>query len=308
MQDADSETLTITAEEVGQRLDKILAERYKEVRSRSYFQNLIDEGKVLLNGAAVKKRARPDEGDEVEICFVLTPEIGLVPEPLPLEIIYEDADLLVVNKAVGMVVHPAPGNWSGTFVNALLYHCQELPGDLSNLRPGIVHRLDKDTSGVLIAAKTALAQAKLIEMFSERKVRKEYAAICLGNPGEGTIDLPIGRHPVHRKKMAVREKGGREAVTHFKTVASNGAMSLVSLIIETGRTHQIRVHLKARGTPVLGDATYGNLQANAKFGAERQLLHARSLELNHPVTGKYLEFVAEIPPDMANFVRQIERR
>lgn len=304
----DQSSFFISEEEKGERLDKILAKRFSEAGSRTYFQYLIDQEKVLLNGLPVKKRIKPSLGDEVEVEYILTEELTLKEENIPLNIIYEDSDLIVVNKSAGMVVHPAPGHWSGTFVNALLFHCRDgftanhenlLPNQA--LRPGIVHRLDKDTSGLLIAAKTALAQQRLIEMFSGRNIYKEYLAICIGNPGGGTVDVPIGRHPVHRQLMAVRSEGGRQAITHFRTLAFNGHLSLVSAVIATGRTHQIRVHMRHRGTPVLGDKLYGVDAQNNKYKVERQLLHAYRLRFNHPITGAPLEFEAEPPVDMRDF-------
>jgi 23S rRNA pseudouridine1911/1915/1917 synthase len=291
-----NETIVITDEEAGERLDKILANRYKEVRSRTYFQYLIEEHKVLLNGLPVKKRHAPQAGDEAEVFFTLTPEIDVKPEAIPLDILYEDDDLIAINKPPGLVVHPAPGNWTGTFVNALLYHCREIDATQS-LRPGIVHRLDKETSGVLIAAKNSKAQQRLIEMFAGREIYKEYLAICVGNPGQQEINQPIGRHPVDRKKMAILE-GGRPALTIVETLAFDGKLSLVKVILATGRTHQIRVHMKSIGTPVLGDSTYGNAQANQKFKAQRQLLHAKLLKLKHPVTSAPLTIEAPIPDDM----------
>lgn len=307
MKTFDSEAITISDEEAGQRLDRILANRYRELHSRNYFQALIRDHNVLLNSSPIKKRIRPNAGDEVEICFVLTPEIDVIPESIPLDIIFEDEHLLVVNKSASMVVHPAPGNWSGTFVNALLYHCQKLPIDFPSLRPGIVHRLDKETTGVLVAAKTSLAQQRLVEMFSGRKIYKEYLAICLGNSGEGEINFPIGRHPVHRKRMAVRDEGGRDALTIFKTLAFDSAISLVQIVLATGRTHQIRVHMRHHGTPVLGDAIYGHPQCNKKFKVKRQLLHARLMRFKHPITKEEVEFIAKMPPDMAKFVRVVDK-
>lgn len=300
MPEQESELIVIQENEAGERLDKILAHRFKDVWSRTYFQYLIDEHLVLLNGEPVKKRIKPQVGDEVEIQFAATPEIDLSPENIPLDILYEDEHLLAINKPAGMVVHPAPGNWSGTFVNALLFHCGNL--EIEGLRPGIVHRLDKETSGVLIAAKSLLVQQKLVEAFAARQVYKEYLAICVGNPGEGTIEEPIGRHPVHRKHMAVVQ-GGKKAITHFQTLATNGKLSVVKVILATGRTHQIRVHLKHHGTPILGDAIYGNPQVNKQYGAERQLLHAYRLQLKHPITGQVLEFEAPIPEDIAKKVQ-----
>jgi 23S rRNA pseudouridine1911/1915/1917 synthase len=313
MQNEDIETFFISEEESGERLDKILANRYHTVGSRTYFQFLVDEHKVLLNGSAVKKRQKTKAGDEIEIEFVLTPELELKPENIPLDIVYEDEDLLIINKAPGMVVHPAPGNWTGTFVNALLFYCQNTFERKSQdffqgkaLRPGIVHRLDKETSGLLIAAKTSLAQQRLIEMFSNRRIHKEYVAICVGNPGNCEIRASIGRHPKNRQKMTVLKEGGREALTLCRTLSSDGKISVVDLILATGRTHQIRVHMKHHGTPVLGDATYGNFQTNQKYGVKRQMLHAHLLRFAHPLSNKPLEFQTEMPQDMKQIIQTIK--
>ncbi len=310
MLDEDNEMFVISEHEEGERLDKILANRLSEVGSRTYFQYLIDEGKVRLNGAPIKKRSKPKCGDEIEIEYVLTPELTLQPEDIPLNIIYEDESILVINKDSGMVVHPAAGHWSGTFVNALLFHCSKEMDSLqkvgaSALRPGIVHRLDKDTSGLLLAAKTMQAQQRLVEMFSGRRVYKEYLAICVGNAGTGTIDAPIGRHPIKRKQMAVVE-GGRSALTHYRGLAFDGKISLVSIDLATGRTHQIRVHMKHHGTPILGDALYGVASFNTKYGAERQMLHAYQLRFEHPITGQAMEFKADIPMDMRRQLKPLE--
>lgn len=301
------DTLFVTEEEAGERLDKILASRLRQAGSRTYFQYLIEEGKVLLNGVPIKKRSKPKAGDEIEVEYILTPELTLEPENIPINIIYEDESILVVNKAPGMVVHPATGHWTGTFVNALLFHCaKSLQGSENTLRPGIVHRLDKDTSGLMVAAKTSAAQQKLIEMFAGRQVYKEYLAICIGNPKDGVIESPIGRHPVNRKLMAVLGKGeGKPALTRYHSIGFNERLSLVNVVIETGRTHQIRVHMKYHGTPILGDPLYGVPSFNAKLGVERQMLHAYKLRLNHPISGKLLEWTAEIPQDMQKIIRQI---
>ncbi len=245
-------------------------------------------------------------GDEVEIHFAALPQSDLLPENIPLDILYEDQDILVINKPVGMVVHPAPGHWTGTFVNALLHHCKSWQGT-ETLRPGIVHRLDKETSGVLVAAKTPLAHQRLIEAFSQRKVKKEYLVICVGNPGTKEIDAPIGRHPVHRKMMTVVEEGGRVAISRCQTIATDGKLSIVRIQPETGRTHQIRVHLKHVGTPVLGDSTYGNPQVNKSYGAIRQLLHAESLSFQHPIEGRLMTFQAPIPGDIQVFMTKIKK-
>lgn len=300
----ESDLFFITEGEAGERLDKVLARRFSEIHSRTYFQYLIQEHLILVNGAPVKKRTKPDPGDEIEIQFAALPELDLVPENIPLSIIYEDDYLIAVNKPPGMVVHPAPGNWSATFVNALLYHCKQLDGQNGSMRPGIVHRLDKDTSGVLVAAKTLEMQQKLIELFASRRVYKEYLAICVGKPADEEIHAPIGRHPTHRKQMAV-VSSGRPAITIVKTLGWNGKLSLVRLTILTGRTHQIRVHLKFRGVPVLGDPVYGTPSANDHYHADRQLLHAAVLRLVHPITHEMLEFKADPPSDMLKFIHKI---
>jgi 23S rRNA pseudouridine1911/1915/1917 synthase len=310
----DADTILIEPSEEGLRLDKILALRFSQIRSRTYFQYLIENGCVLVNGIPAKKRIKPKAGDEIEIEFQLTPELDLTPEPIPLDIVYEDEHLIVINKPAGMVVHPAVGNWHGTFVNALLYHCRENfqniqkadKSDQTTLRPGIVHRLDKETSGLLMAAKTSLAQQRLVEMFAQKQIYKEYLAICVGNPGQKEIRKPMGRHPVHRKLMAVREEGGKEALTICKTVAYNARLSLVELVLATGRTHQIRVHLAHVGTPVLGDSLYGRETVNRQYQAARQMLHARILRFSHPVTGEKLEFEAPLPEDMQQLAAKIK--
>lgn len=298
------ENIIVTAEEAGERLDKILANRFKEIRSRTYFQYLIKEQSVLLNGEPVKKQARPDEGDEIQVEFILTPEISVEPENIPLDILYEDAYLLAVNKEPGLVVHPAPGNWTGTFVNALLYHCNDIKSQ-DNLRPGIVHRLDKETSGVLLAAKTAETHQRLVALFAGREIKKEYLALCVGNPGKGTVNKPIGRHPVHRKQMACIANG-RPARTHYETLATHENISLVKLDLETGRTHQIRVHLQSINAPILGDSVYASEKMNKRYGATRQMLHAARVKFKHPMTGEILEIEAPIPNDMKAMMKKLE--
>lgn len=274
------------------RLDKFLSTRFPEL-SRTYLQWLISEGHVSVNEAAVKKSAKVQTGDEVEVEFVPTNELDLEPENIPLDILYEDEHLLAINKPSGLVVHPGPGNWKGTFVNALLYHCKTLECQ-DELRPGIVHRLDKETSGVLLAAKTNIAHAKLTQAFSERKIKKQYIAICCGTPPMATIDAPIARHPTQRKLMAVPESGGKPARTHLRVVASNATMSLLEIDLETGRTHQIRVHLKHAGFPLVGDEVYGKKVG----GIERPMLHAQRLEFVHPITAESLVIEAPFPEDL----------
>jgi len=213
--------------------------------------------------------------------------------------------LIVVNKPSGMVVHPAPGNWSGTFVNALVHHCnwKDLEGEV---RPGIVHRLDKETSGVLLAAKNLEVQHQLSAQFANREVKKGYLAICVGNVGDKTIDEPIARHPIKRKQMTVSERG-RKAISHCKTLHFNRYLSVAQVELETGRTHQIRVHLKHNKTPVLGDSLYGSVSANQKHKAARQMLHAQSLTFTHPITQERLTFTAPIPDDIQEQINHVSR-
>ncbi len=303
----NQETIFVTPEESGTRLDKVLSERFVNHYSRTYFQTLIDAGLVLLNGRQVKKRAAPKAGDEIEVNFALSPQSEIAPEPIPLEILFEDDDLIVINKSAGMIVHPAPGVWSGTFVNALLHHCRTLSPEPEDVRPGIVHRLDKETSGVLVAAKNLRAQADLVAQFSSRSVSKRYLALCLGHPGIGTVKAPIGRHPVNRKTMAVVETG-KEAISEYETLAFNHQLALVQVKILTGRTHQIRVHLSHIGHPILGDSVYGRPALNDKFGVKRQLLHAETLQLTHPVSKEALTFTAPIPDDMERVIQKLTKK
>lgn len=287
--------IIITKLESHERIDKVLAARFENF-SRTYFQMLIEKKLVLVNGELVKKRTKLEEGDEIEIEFAASEQISLTAENIPLDILYEDEHMIAVNKPAGMVTHPAVGNWSGTFVNALLYHCLQLPEQ--GLRPGIVHRLDKETSGVIIAAKTSIMQQTLVGFFAARSVKKKYVAICSGNPGDCVIETLIGRDPKKRKEMAVVEQGGKEAITHVKTRSCDGKVSVVDLYPKTGRTHQLRVHLKSVGCPIIGDKLYGNLALNKKYQAKRQLLHAESLTL--PFTPP-LEIIAPIPDDMRKY-------
>jgi 23S rRNA pseudouridine1911/1915/1917 synthase len=290
-----TESLLVTPDMLHIRLDRLLAGSFPN-HSRTYFQYLIGSSLVLVNGSPVKKRDTLNVGDEVEVCFELTPELSLEAENIPLSILYEDDDLIAVNKPAGMVTHPAPGHPKGTFVNALLYHCKTLPMT-ETLRPGIVHRLDKETSGVLIAAKKAECHQKLVQLFSSRAVTKHYIAVCVGNPGDQTITKAIRRHPTRRQEMHVHPEG-RPATSICRTLKTEGDLSWVSVQLITGRTHQIRVHLKSVGTPVLGDSVYGNAAANKKYGTHRQLLHAHTLSLTHPITGKILNLEAPIPEEV----------
>lgn len=289
-----TDNLIVSDEMINDRLDRLLSKHYPTY-SRTYFQSLIEQGFILINDLPVKKKDKPKLGDEIEICFQLTPEISLEPENIPLDILYEDEHLLAINKPAGMVTHPAPGHYTGTFVHALLYHCKTLTrGD--TLRPGIVHRLDKDTSGVLLAAKTSQAHQKLVEMFCERKLDKTYLAICVGTPGNSTIEAPIKRHPAKRKEMCV-DKAGKPAISITNVLAFDGKLSLVEVKLVTGRTHQIRVHLKHKGTPILGDPVYGSATWNKHYDAPRQMLHAYRLHFCHPITGETINLKAPLTKD-----------
>lgn len=290
-------------EESHLRLDALLSIRFPE-QSRSYFQFLIKQGYVRINGNIVKKREKPKPGDEIEVYFQVIPEMDLTPEPIDLEILYEDEHLIAINKPAGMVVHPAPGHHQGTFVNALLFHCKQIESD-DLLRPGIVHRLDKDTSGILIAAKTREAHTGLIDLFAKRKIEKIYLAICVGTPREGLIDAPIARHSCRRKEMTVCIQG-RESKTFCQVLAQNSSLSFVKLQLLTGRTHQLRVHLKHIGTPILGDETYGNITVNKKFSTKRQLLHAHFIKFSHPITQQTLLLTAPIPRDLREAIELVD--
>ena len=282
------------------RLDAWLAAAHPAI-SRSRWKQLIEAGHVFLNGIVVRKsNTALSSGTEIS-CTLPEPEpVGLVATDIPLAILYEDADLIVLNKPAGLVVHPAPGHAADTLVNALLHHCADLQGIGGELRPGIVHRLDKDTSGVLVVAKNEAAVAALVAQFSSHSVRKEYLALVWGalKKPSGTVELPVGRHPVHRQKMAVTEKG-RPAVTHYETLAAGPLATLLRVRIETGRTHQIRVHLAHLGHPVVGDSTYGRARQGlpADLKIPRQMLHAHVLEIAHPRDGRPLAFTAPPPPD-----------
>ncbi len=298
----DSEKKTFIfelAEEI--RLDTALKRQFP-ASSRTYLQMLIDQNCVLVNGKSVKKRTRVRQGDCVEMTWLKPPLPSLEPEELPLDILFEDRDLLCVNKPAGMVVHPAPGHEKHTFVNALLHHVTTLPRVEGDLRPGIVHRLDKETSGVLIAAKNSVAQRRLVELFSQRHVAKDYLAICLGSPGETTVETLIGRDQKHRQKMGVVEQRGKQAVTEVSTLVTGHQASLVRAHPITGRTHQIRVHLRHLGCPILGDNVYGAAKLNQKWHVPRHMLHAHRLVLPHPISGRSLEIEAPLAEDFSSYL------
>lgn len=275
------------------RLDVYLSENIKD-KSRSYIQNLIRSGKTLVCGSIKKGSYKLRLNDEIEVEIPENEKLNVEPENIPIDIIYEDSDVIVVNKPQGMVVHPAPGNYTGTLVNALLYHCTDLSGINGILRPGIVHRIDKDTSGILVVAKNDMAHKKLAEQLKEHSMNRIYNALVEGVIKEdtGTIDKPLGRHPNQRIKMAV-VKNGRRAVTHYKVLNRYKNNTLIECKLETGRTHQIRVHMSYMGHPIVGDPVYG--YSKQKFKLNGQLLHAKKLGFIHPLTNKYMEFDSELP-------------
>lgn len=275
--------------------------------SRSAAQALIEQGNVLVNGKNSAKNLRLKSGDRVTVNVPAPRSLDVMPQNIPLDIVYEDDSVLVVNKPKGMVVHPAAGNYDGTMVNALLYHCPDsLSGINGVMRPGIVHRIDKDTSGLLMVAKNDKAHLCLASQVAEHSVCREYEAIVVGHLKEasGTINAPIGRHPVKRKQMAVTDKNARHAITHYEVVAEYKGYTHVRLKLETGRTHQIRVHMAYIGHPVAGDTVYGGAKQPA--GLNGQCLHAKKLGFVHPDTGEYMEFVSDLPDYFTQFIKRLD--
>lgn len=289
----------------GERIDKFLSVLV-ENSSRNAIQKLIENEKVIVNGQVVNKKYKVSVDDEIVMLPGELKPLDAEPENIPLDIVYEDEDLLVVNKPRGMVVHPAPGNYSGTLVNALLYHCRDsLSGINGVLRPGIVHRIDKDTSGLLIVAKNDVAHMGLAEQIKEHSFTREYNAVIVGHlkENEGTVNAPIGRNPKDRKKMCVTLSNSKNAVTHYKVIDDYEGYSHISLKLETGRTHQIRVHMAHLGHPVAGDFVYGNDKKSAYLNG--QCLHAIKIGFVHPVTKKYLEFTSELPDYFKKFINKL---
>ena len=288
------------------RLDAYISSK-KEKISRTNIQRLIEEGNILVNGQHKKISYKVQIGDNIEINIPEAKETHIKAENIPVEIVYEDKDIIVVNKPKGMVVHPANGNPDGTLVNAIMNICKNsLSGIGGEIRPGIVHRLDKDTSGLLIVAKNDLAHINMSKQIKDREVKKIYIALVKGNinENEATINMPIGRSTKDRKKMAVR-KEGKEAITHFKVLKRYGDYTLLKLKIDTGRTHQIRVHLAEIGHPVVGDMVYS--KGKNEFGVEGQMLHAQSLDFKHPVTGKEMHLEADLPEYFKEVLQKLDR-
>ena len=291
----DDELIFINVRESGERIDALLAHTIDDL-SRNAAQQLIENNCVLVNSRPVKKNTICSAGDRVEVTLPPVSDIPLVAQNIPLDIVFEDDMLLVVNKPRGMVVHPAPGHPGGTLVNALMFHCGDsLSGIGGEKRPGIVHRIDKDTSGLIIVAKNDFAHRSLSAQLADRSLSRTYYAVAHGSFREdsGTIDKPIGRSPNDRKKMAVTEKNGRNAVTHWRVLSRYSGYTLVQCNLETGRTHQIRVHMASIGHPLLGDFTYGAKSPDK--GLEGQCLHAKKLKFIHPATGEHIELESELP-------------
>ena len=291
----DEEILRFTAEESGERIDALLA-RMCPGLTRSAAQRLLEEGGVTLSGRPVKKNYKCAAGDVFDVLLPETAEVPLVAQDIPLAVVYEDADLIVVDKPRGLVVHPAPGHPDGTLVNALLWHCGDsLSGIGGEKRPGIVHRIDKDTSGLLIVAKNDFAHQALSAQLQDRSLSRTYEAVARGSfrEDEGTVDRPIGRHPTDRKRMAVTQRNSRPAVTHWQVLARYRGYTHLQCKLETGRTHQIRVHMASLGHPLLGDGVYG--APCPEKGLEGQCLHARRLRFIHPRTGEQVELETPLP-------------
>ena len=299
--------LTVSPEEAGVRIDKYLAEQLPDI-TRSYLQKLLKDGSVQMNGKPVKASTKTAAGAVIELTIPEPEEPEILPEDIPLDILYEDSDVILINKPKDMVVHPAAGHYTGTLVNALMYHCK---GDLSGingvLRPGIVHRIDKDTTGVLIVCKNDKAHNALAEQLKEHSITRKYRAIVCGNlkEDEGTVDAPLGRHPQDRKKMAIVRTGGKRAVTHYRVLERFGNYTYIECQLETGRTHQIRVHMASLGHPLLGDEVYGRVKS--PFKLEGQTLHAMVLGFIHPTTGEYMEFEAPLPEYFEKLLGKLRR-
>lgn len=296
--------IKVDEQDEGLRIDKYLSNIFKD-KSRSFIQGLIEKENVKVNSKSLKSNYKLKKADEIEI-MIPEPEIlSVEAENITIDIVYEDEDVIVVNKAQGMVVHPAPGNYNGTLVNALLYHCKDLSSINGVIRPGIVHRIDKDTSGILVIAKNDDAHNKLSEQLKDHSMKREYYALIEGRlkNNDGTIDKPLGRCKKDRLKIGIIEDGKR-AVTHYEVVERYNGYTLVKCVLETGRTHQIRVHMASIGFPLVGDPLYGFKRQ--KFKLEGQVLHARTLGFIHPRTGEYMEFTSELPQYFCDLINKLK--
>lgn len=289
----------------GERLDYFVALKCDDL-SRSYVQKLIKDELILVNGKPAKSSYKVQDGDSIQVSIPEPKKIEARAEDIPIDIIYEDDDIAIVNKPQDMVVHPAYGNLKGTLVNSLLFNISNLSSINGLIRPGIVHRLDKDTSGLLVVAKNDISHRSLSASFKNRDIKRVYRALVHGRVkfDSGTIDAPIGRHPVHRKKMAVTERNSKAAVTHYTVINRYKDFTLLELSLESGRTHQIRVHMSYIHNPVVGDPVYSSNKN--KFGLEKQMLHAYKIGFNHPKTGEYLEFVQDVPEYFKEILNRLE--
>lgn len=299
----------VEQEESGIRIDRYLAENQEDL-TRSYIQKLITDGRVSVNEKSVKANYKVNTGDTIKLILPPPVDLELTPEDIPLSILYEDKDVIVVNKGKGMVVHPAAGHYTNTLVNALLYHCkEELSGINGVMRPGIVHRIDMNTTGVLVACKNDKAHQAIADQLKVHSITRKYNALVYHSfkEAQGVVDAPIGRHPVDRKKMAVNHKNGKHAVTHYQVLENLGSRyAHIECTLETGRTHQIRVHMASIGHPLLGDELYSNQKSN--FSLEGQALHARVLGFIHPSTGEYMEFEAPLPAYYEELLMKLRRQ
>lgn len=301
------EEYELTADESGERIDKFLS-RNCENLSRSYIQKLLKDGNIMVNKLAVKANYKIASGDVIQIRIPESEPLDILPEDIPLDILYEDSDILIVNKPKGMVVHPSPGHYTHTLVNAVLYHCGgNLSGINGVIRPGIVHRIDMNTTGSLLICKNDRAHQILAEQLKEHSITRRYHAIVHGNIKEdsGTVDAPIGRHPADRKKMSTKSQHGRHAVTHYRVLERFGSYTYIECELETGRTHQIRVHMSSIGHPILGDDVYG--PARCPFKLEGQTLHAKTLGIVHSSTKEYMEFDAPLPQYFQNLLTMLRK-
>ncbi|MCM8760587.1 MAG: RluA family pseudouridine synthase [Candidatus Omnitrophica bacterium] len=307
MEERDIFSIEVGEEDAGKRLDKFLAEKMQNRFSRAFLQRLIRDGNVLVDGSSRKNHYTIEAGERIEVVVTSPSESDVMAENIPLDIVYEDADLLVVNKAADMVVHPAPGNYSGTLVNALLAHCRNLSGIGGVVKPGIVHRLDKGTSGLLVVAKSDMSHRNLSKQFKAKAAKRVYVALVKGvvRFDNGIIEAPLARDRRDRKKMAVDFEGekSRRAITRYHVLERFKDSTLLEIVLGTGRTHQVRVHMAHIGYPVLGDATYGG----GSDGLKRPMLHAKTLGFVHPATAKYMEFTSSLPRDMEELIEKKKR-
>lgn len=298
--------IDVLESQAGIRIDKFLSDEFPEM-SRSYIQKLIKEDQITVNGKRIKANFKVSETDIVVMNEPELKEPDILAENIPLDILYEDSDILIVNKPKGMVVHPSAGHYTGTLVNALMYYCKDdLSGINGVMRPGIVHRIDMDTTGSLLVCKNDFAHQHLAEQLKVHSIRRVYHAIVHGvvREDEGTIDAPIGRHPIERKKMAINHKNGKEAVTHFKVIKRFKNYTYIQCQLETGRTHQIRVHMSSIKHPLVGDNVYG--PAKSPFKLQGQTLHAKILGIEHPRTGEYIEADAPLPEYFVTLLKKLE--